>query len=297
MEDCREKNFREIQKLLDDCIAYEYDKMIRALTLKREYFTKGQVREYLRQEIFRVTESLVAMQQKFRALRNVRMDMYIPDFLWESAFFEDLTPVERKKYINFPCSSFDIDEYLREPVCYDEQLPYFSIIVDFVVSTKYLDYLQESEKAFYPVDTTEEFIIQPKEEVQTKKIVGKSNPFQSKLKPAELKLLAEYLNESRMFTTTVSPKILTVFFNCKLDGVLKVNNTRLFAYLMMQLSCHNYIVYEWQSVVAHNKLVLGKLKGEPLTRTDLSSATDQAKSIYPKGYEIIDKYIKQLKKG
>ena len=31
-------------------------------------------------------------------------------------------------------------------------------------------------------------------------------------------------------------------------------------------------------------------------RTDLSSATDQAKNIYPKGYEIIDKYIKQLKK-
>ena len=301
MEDCREKNFREIQKLLDGCIAYGYDKIIRALTLKCEYFTKEQVKEYLRQEIFRVTDSLVAMQQKYRALRNVRMDMYIPDFLWESAFFEDLTPVERKKYINFSCQSFDMGKYLRKPVCYDEQLPYFSVIIDFVVSTKYLEYLQEDEKAFYPVETTEEFIIQPKEEVQTeekpKKIVGKSNPFQSKLKSAELKLLAECLNESRMFTTTVSPKILTDFFNCKLNGVLKVNNTRLFAYLMMQLSCYNYIAYEWQSVVAHNKLVLGKLKGEPLTRTDLSSATDQAKSIYPKGYEIIDKYIKQLKKG
>jgi hypothetical protein len=45
------------------------------------------------------------------------------------------------------------------------------------------------------------------------------------------------------------------------------------------------------------KADLGKIKGEPLTRTDLSSATDQAKNIYPKGYEIIDKYIKQLQKG
>ena len=300
MEDFREKNFKEIQKLLDGCIIYEYDKIIRALTLKREYFTKEQVKEYLRQEIFRVTDRLVVMQQKYRVLRNVRMDMYIPDFLWESAFFEDLNPSERKKYINFLSSSFDMDEYLREPACYDEQLPYFSIIIDFVVSTKFLSYLQENEKAFYPVEITEEVVIQP-EEVQTeekpKKILGKSNPFQSKLKSAELNLLAKYLNESRMFTTTVSPKILTDFFNCKLDGVLKVNNTRLFAYLMMQLSCYNYIAYEWQSVVAHNKLVLGKLKGEPLTRTDLSSATDQAKSIYPKGYEIIDKYIKQLKKG
>ena len=117
------------------------------------------------------------------------------------------------------------------------------------------------------------------------------------LKANEIKLLTECVNEANMFTTTVSTKILTDFFNCKLDGVLKVNNTRLLAYLMMQLSCYNYIVYEWQSVIANNKLILKKIKGEPLTRTDLSSATDQAKNIYPKGYEIIDKYIKQLQKG
>ena len=117
------------------------------------------------------------------------------------------------------------------------------------------------------------------------------------LKANEIKLLTECVNEANMFTTTVSAKILTDFFNCKLDGVLKVNNTRLLAYLMMQLSCYNYIIYEWQSVIANNKLILKKIKGEPLTRTDLSSATDQAKNIYPKGYEIIDKYIKQLQKG
>ena len=129
------------------------------------------------------------------------------------------------------------------------------------------------------------------------KIVGKSNPFKSTLKANEIKLLTDCVNEANMFTTTVSAKILTDFFNCKLNGVLKVNNTRLLAYLMMQLSCYNYIVYEWQSVIANNKLILKKIKGEPLTRTDLSSATDQAKNIYPKGYEIIDKYIKQLQKG
>lgn len=33
MEDFREKNFKEIQKLLDGCIIYEYDKIIRALTI------------------------------------------------------------------------------------------------------------------------------------------------------------------------------------------------------------------------------------------------------------------------
>ena len=78
--------------------------------------------------------------------------------------------------------------------------------------------------------------------------MGKSNPFKSTLKANEIKLLTDCVNEANMFTTTVSAKILTDFFNCKLNGVLKVNNTRLLAYLMMQLSCYNYIVYEWQSV-------------------------------------------------
>ncbi len=250
MENHIETNFREIQKILDSCIAHDYKTKVDALFLKREYLTQAQLKDYLRQEIFRVTENIVAIQQKYCVVRNIVLDMDIPDFLWESGYFEDLNSDERKKYIGFRCSDFDMDAYLHEPSCYDGRL-----------------------------------------------IVGKSNPFKSTLKANEIKLLTDCVNEANMFTTTVSAKILTDFFNCKLDGVLKVNNTRLLAYLMMQLSCYNYIVYEWQSVIANNKLILKKIKGEPLTRTDLSSATDQAKNIYPKGYEIIDKYLKQLQKG
>ena len=228
--------------------------------------------------------------------------MDIPDFLWESGYFEDLNSDERKKYIGFRCSDFDMDAYLHEPSCYDGRLPYLSIIVNLVVLSKYLRYLQEQESNYHTdaVAIQEQALPKEKEEsadTNPTKIVGKSNPFKSTLKANEIKLLTECVNEANMFTTTVSAKILTDFFNCKLNGVLKVNNTRLLSYLMMQLSCYNYIVYEWQSVIANNRLILKKIKGEPLTRTDLSSATDQAKNIYPKGYEIIDKYIKQLKKG
>lgn len=256
----------------------------------------------MRQEIFRVTENIVAIQQKYRVVRDIVQDMDIPDFLWESGYFEDLNSNERKKYIVFRCSDFDMDAYLHEPSCYDERLPYFSIIVSLVVLSKYLYFLQEQESKYYTDSIVSQEQVLPKEkdesvETTPAKIVGKSNPFKSTLKANEIKLLTECVNETNMFTTTVSTKILTDFFNCKLDGVLKVNNTRLLAYLMMQLSCYNYIVYEWQSVIANNKLILKKIKGEPLTRTDLSSATDQAKNIYPKGYEIIDKYIKQLQKG
>lgn len=302
MENHIETNFREIQKILDSCIAHDYKTKVDALFLKREYLTQAQLKDYLRQEIFRVTENIVAIQQKYRAVRNIVLDMDIPDFLWESGYFEDLNSDERKKYIGFRCSDFDMDAYLHEPSCYDGWLPYLSIIVNLVVLSKYLRYLQEQESNYHTdaVAIQEQALPKEKEEsadTNPTKIVGKSNPFKSTLKANEIKLLTDCVNEANMFTTTVSAKILTDFFNCKLNGVLKVNNTRLLAYLMMQLSCYNYIVYEWQSVIANNKLILKKIKGEPLTRTDLSSATDQAKNIYPKGYEIIDKYIKQLKKG
>ena len=302
MENHIETNFREIQKILDSCIAHDYKIKVDALFLKREYLTQAQLKDYLRQEIFRVTENIVAIQQKYRVVRNIVLDMDIPDFLWESGFFEDLDFDERKKYIGFCCSDFDMDAYLHEPSCYDGRLPYLSIIVNLVVLSKYLCHLQKQESNYYTdvVAIQEQALPKEKEEsadINPTKIVGKNNPFKSTLKAREIKLLTECVNETNMFTTTVSAKILTDFFNCNLDGVLRVNNTRLLAYLMMQLSCYNYIVYEWQSVIANNKLILKKIKGEPLTRTDLSSATDQAKNIYPKGYEIIDKYIKQLQKG
>ena len=302
MENHIETNFREIQKILDSCIAHDYKTKVDALFLKREYLTQAQLKDYLRQEIFRVTENIVAIQQKYCVVRNIVLDMDIPDFLWESGYFEDLNSDERKKYIAFRCSDFDMDTYLHEPSCYDGRLPYLSIIVNLVVLSKYLRYLQEQESNYHTdaVAIQEQALPKEKEEsadTNPTKIVGKSNPFKSTLKANEIKLLTDCVNEANMFTTTVSAKILTDFFNCKLNGVLKVNNTRLLAYLMMQLSCYNYIVYEWQAVIANNKLILKKIKGEPLTRTDLSSATDQAKNIYPKGYEIIDKYIKQLQKG
>ena len=302
MENHMENNFREIQKILDSCIAHDYKTKVDALFLKREYLTQAQLKDYLRQEIFRVTENIVAIQQKYRVVRNIVLDMDIPDFLWESGYFEDLNSDERKKYIGFRCSDFDMDAYLHEPSCYDGRLPYLSIIVNLVVLSKYLRYLQEQESNYHTDAVAIQEQVLPKEKEESAdtnptKIVGKSNPFKSTLKANEIKLLTDCVNEANMFTTTVSAKILTDVFNCKLNGVLKVNNTRLLAYLMMQLSCYNYIVYEWQSVIANNKLILKKIKGEPLTRTDLSSATDQAKNIYPKGYEIIDKYIKQLKKG
>ena len=96
-----------------------------------------------------MTEDIVAIQQKYRVLQYIVLDMDIPDFLWESCFFEDLNSDEKRKYISFRCSDFDMDAYLREPFCYNELLPYFSIIIIFVVLSKYLNHLQEQESEYY----------------------------------------------------------------------------------------------------------------------------------------------------
>lgn len=138
----------------------------------------------------------------------------------------------------------------------------------------------------------------PIEEVrQSKKIIGTSNPFRSSFSKKEIELLTNCINEVQLFTTEVTFDILSDFFSCTLDGALKSNNTRLLTYLMAELGNRKYITYEWQSVIANNKLVLGKIKDKFLTRNDLSSANDNSKGVFPKGHEIIDKYIKELKKG
>ena len=47
MENHIETNFREIQKILDSCIAHDYKTKVDALFLKREYLTQAQLKDYL----------------------------------------------------------------------------------------------------------------------------------------------------------------------------------------------------------------------------------------------------------
>mgnify|MGYP005897362199 CR=1 FL=1 len=303
MKDNRELQFKNIQKVVDNCIWHDYKQLIDALRLKDEYLSQAQWKDYLRQEIFRVTETLVKLRQEYHCLHSIYMDMDAHDFLWESSFFEQLQPSERKLYLDFDCGTFNMDEYLKCSTAYDALLPYFSDIVRLVSLTRYLNDLQaEEEKTTTQFENVpakrEEEPQEPKpEEAEPTviKVVGKSNPFQANFSTSQLKTLADCINEAHIFTTSVTVPIVRNFFACKLDGALKSNNNRLFAYFMSQLGCAEFITYEWQSVIAGNSLVLGKLKGEPLKRTDLSTAND--KLYEPKGHEIIDKYIKQLKKG
>ena len=181
----------------------------------------------------------------------------------------------------------------------------FSYLVDAILYERYAKYLtgeiEQLELIEKQTAQHRSSILVNDEPCEQKKkpvIVGKgTNPFQSDFTDEQIEILTACINEIQLFTTCISSKILKDFFACKLKGALKSNNNRQLAYLMQSLNLRGFITDEWQSAIARNELVLGKTKDTPLTRTDLSTTTDQINMRQPKGWETIDKYLKQLKKG
>ncbi|KAA6323705.1 hypothetical protein EZS27_026878 [termite gut metagenome] len=290
------KKFKLLQVFVDRCVAHDYDQLREALSMKMYYLSGKQRPDYIRKEIFRITEELVAMNQKVPALQTVAFDWNIPGFIWESSFYETLTLPERRKYIAFPYKDFDDKQYIENPASYDEELPYLSLIIKTVVYSKYLEDLQKEEKELLHLQAATNTVTVSKEDIPSKKIVGKDNPFNCKLDGDAIRLLTDCANDARIFTTEITPQLLENFLYCRLEGALKSENNRLLAYFMTQLSLRRYITYEWQSVIANHKLILAPKKEKYLNTSDLSTANDNIKYIAPKKSEIIDKYVKELKK-
>lgn len=297
-----ETQFKLLQKVIDRCTKRNYDAVKEAFSMKKAYLNADQRTDYIRKEIFRVTEELVSISQKVPALQSFAFDWHTPNFVWETSFFENLTINERRKYIAFSYGNFDDKRYIENQASYDEVLPYFSCIIKLLVYSQCLEDLQKYENELLPQPETKELEVkepveEPQEDISPKKIVGKDNPFNCKLNDSEISILTDCVNEAHIFTTEITPQMLEDFFYCRLTGALKSANNRLLAYFMMKLSAHDYITYEWQSVIANNNLVFAPMKEKYLNTSDLSTANDNIKYVTPKKSVIIDNYIKQLKKG
>ena len=294
-----------IQQILSYCITQTYNVLIGNVLRKKGCISNIQLKEILQKEYIRITDNLSSIYLNHSALACVEEYYNAGDFLWESTFFESLTKEQKQKYTSFSVSSFEYTKYIETHTHYNDALPMFSYLVDAILYERYAKYLMEEIER---IELTEMQTVQPRSSIlvndepceQKKKpvIVGKeTNPFQSSFTEEQIEFLTTCINEIQLFTTNISSKILKDFFACKLKGVLKSNNNRQLAYLMQSLNLKGVITDEWQSTIARHELVLGKTKDEPLTRTDLSTATDQINMKQPKGWETIDKYIKQLKKG
>ena len=294
-----------IQQILSYCITQAYNILIGNVLRKKGCISNMQLKEILQKEYIRITDELSSIYLNHSALACVEEYYNECDFLWESTFFESLTKEQKQKYTSFSVSSFEYAKYIEAHTYYNDALPMFSYLVDAILYERYAKYLMEEIER---IELTEVQTVQPRSSIlvndelcKQKKnpaIVGKeTNPFQSSFTEEQIEILTTCINEIQLFTTCISTKILKDFFACKLKGVLKSNNNRQLAYLMQSLNLKGFITDEWQSTIARHELILGKTKDTPLTRTDLSTATDQINMKQPKGWEIIDKYIKQLKKG
>ena len=306
MEDNRlEIQLTKIQSFVDHCVMQTFNILIGNVMRKKECISLILLKEMLQNEFLQITDNLSSIYMKSPALSCVEESYKENNFLWESTFFESLTKEQKQKYISFSVSSFEYAKYIETHTSYNNVLPMFSCLVDAILYERYAKYLmaeiERTELAEVQTDRSRSSVLINDEPCEQKKkpvIVGKgTNPFQSDFTDEQIEILTACINEIQLFTTCISPKILKDFFACKLKGVLKSNNNRQLAYLMQSLNLRGFITDEWQSAIARNELVLGKTKDAPLTRTDLSTATDQINMKQPKGWETIDKYLKQLKKG
>ena len=293
-----------IQRILSYCITQTYNVLIGNILRKKSCISNVQLKEILQKEYIRITDELSSIYLNYPTLACVEEYYNYDDFLWESTFFESLTKEQKQKYTSFSVSSFEYAKYIERHTTYNNVLPMFSYLVDAILYERYAKYLtgeiEQLELIEKQTAQHRSSILVNDEPCEQKKkpvIVGKgTNPFQSDFTDEQIEILTACINEIQLFTTCISSKILKDFFACKLKGVLKSNNNRQLAYLMQSLNLRGYVTNEWQSTIARSKLILGKTKETPLTRTDLSTATDQINMKQPKGWEIIDKYIKQLKK-
>ena len=293
-----------IQRILNYCVTQTYNVLIGSILRKKSCISNIQLKDILQKEYIRITDELSSIYLNYPTLACVEEYYNYDDFLWESTFFESLTKEQKQKYTSFSVSSFEYAKYIKAHTLYNDALPMFSYLVDAILYERYAKYLmakiERIELTEVQTDRSRSSVLindEPCEQKRKPVVVGKrTNPFQSDFTDEQIDILTACINEIQLFTTCISPKILKDFFTCNLKGVLKSNNNRQLAYIMQSLNLRGFITDEWQSAIARNELILGKTKDTPLTRTDLSTATDQINMKQPKGWEIIDKYIKQLKK-
>ena len=305
MEDDRlETQLTKIQSFVNHCVMQTFNVLIGNIMRKKECLGTMILKGMLQEEFLQITDKLSSIYMKYSALSCVEESYNENNFLWDSTFYESLNKEQMGKYSNFDLSTFDYSKYFENHTLYDEDLPMFSSLIDAILYERYSHYLKceiekielsEIKKSFQRHSTIVYDNIEPSPPKEKPMIVGNEiNPFKSDFSEEQIEILTDCINDVKLFTTSVSPKITKNLFDCNLKGVLKSNNNRLLAYLMQSLNLRGYVTDEWQSTIARSKLILGKTKDTPLTRTDLSSANDSAKP-EPKGSETIDKYIKKLK--
>ncbi len=299
--------FDHIQGIFNRCINHAYQIITDSIVVKSEYLSREQAGELEQQEYIRIADELAQLYIRYSVLGDIQNFYSIPDFFWESGFYEALKPDEKRKYFLFSPFSFDYSRYEQDNTVYDEELPFFSVVVRVVVLERYSAYLrkkkedrtqtetqQQQEQEEQKLTTNTEFPIKA-----VPPIAETENQFGSILNDKQIELIVDCINEVKMFNASVTVDDLKAILSCKPNAILRSNNNRYVAFLFSELSSRSLITANWQSVIANNNLFLSKDKSRDkyLNQGDLATATNYVKGIsHEKGFATIYNYIKQLKR-
>lgn len=299
--------FDHIQGIFNRCINHASQVMIDGIASKSLYFDEEQADKLEQQEYVRTADELVQLYIRYSVLNDIQYFYSVSDFFWESGFYESLKSDEKRKYMSFNPLSFDYSRYEQDNTVYDEELPYFSVVVKAVVLERYSEYLRKKKESKVPAEMQlqqEQEELQPiQDKCQEPKIISHiaetENPFKSILNDRQIALLVDCINEVEIFNALMTFEDLKAILSCKPKVIFRSNNNRLVAFLFSELSNRGLITPNWQSVIARNKLFVTKniKKDKYLNQGDLATAANYVKGVeHEKDYVTISNYIKQLKK-
>ncbi|TRX46043.1 hypothetical protein FNW54_06770 [Bacteroides sp. HF-5092] len=299
--------FDHIQGIFNRCINYASQVMIDSIASKSLYLDEEQANKLEQQEYVRTADELVQLYIRYSALNDIQNFYSVPDFFWESGFYESLKSDEKRKYISFNPLSFDYSQYEQDNTVYDEELPYFSVVVKTIVLERYSAYLRKKKESKVQMEIHPQQEREEQQSIQAQcqepkiipHVAKTENPFKSVLNDRQIALLVDCINEVEIFNAPMTFEDLKAIFSCKPKVIFRSNNNRLVAFLFSELSNRGLITPNWQSVIARNKLFVTKniKKEKYLNQGDLATAANYVKGLeYEKDYAIISNYIKQLKK-
>lgn len=299
--------FDHIQGIFNRCINHASQVMIDGIASKSLYFDEEQADKLEQQEYVRTADELVQLYIRYSVLNDIQYFYSVSDFFWESGFYESLKSDEKRKYMSFNPLSFDYSRYEQDNTVYDEELPYFSVVVKAVVLERYSEYLRKKKESKVQAEMQlqqEQEELQPiQDKCQEPKIIPHvaetENPFKSILNDRQIALLVDCINEVGIFNALMTFEDLKAILSCKPKVIFRSDNNRLVAFLFSELSNRGLITPNWQSVIARNKLFVTKniKKDKYLNQGDLATAANYVKGVeHEKDYVTISNYIKQLKK-
>ena len=299
--------FDHIQGIFNRCINHASQVLTDSIAAKSVYLNEEQADKLERKEYIRTADELVQLYIRYSVLNDIQSFYSVSDFFWESGFYESLKSDEKRKYMSFNPLSFDYSRYEQDNTVYDEELPYFSVVVKAVVLERYSEYLRKKKESKVQAEMQlqqEQEELQPiQDKCQEPKIIPHvaetENPFKSILNDRQIALLVDCINEVGIFNALMTFEDLKAILSCKPKVIFRSNNNRLVAFLFSELSNRGLITPNWQSVIARNKLFVTKniKKDKYLNQGDLATAANYVKGVeHEKDYVTISNYIKQLKK-